>query len=249
MEPLAGKVALVTGASRGIGRAIALELAAYGADVAINYFRSPQAAQEVVRQVAQRGRRAIALKANVAREEEARAMVERAVEALGRLDILVNNAGINRDATLLKMTGEQWREVIETNVNGLFYCTSAALPHLIRSGGGKIINIGSILGQLGNIGQINYTTSKAAVVGFTRTAALELLRYNITVNAVCPGFIATEMVAALPEHRRQRLVERVPMGRLGRPEEVAALVRHLVVEQEWTTGQCFSINGGQFVAI
>ncbi len=249
MEPLSGKAALVTGGSRGIGRAIVEELAANGADVAINYVRSASEAQELAENVQARGHRAIALQANVGVEEEARGMVERAAAELGRLDFLVNNAGISHDHAIQNMTGEEWRAVVDVNVNGVFYCTSAAIPHMIEAGGGKIINIASVLGALWNIGQVNYATTKAAIVGFTHTAAMELSRYNISMNAVCPGFIETDMMAGITERKREQFLSRIPMGRFGEAREVASLVRYLIAEQHWSTGQAFSVNGGQYVTI
>ena len=249
MESLSGKAALVTGGSRGIGRAIVEELAANGADVAINYVHSARGAGELAENVQARGRRAIALQANVGVEEEARGMVERAAAELGRLDFLVNNAGISRDHAIQNMTGEEWRAVVDVNLNGVFYCTSAAIPHMIEAGGGKIINIASVLGALWNIGQVNYATTKAAIVGFTHTAAMELSRYNISMNAVCPGFIETDMMAGITERKREQFLSRIPMGRFGEAREVASLVRYLIAEQHWSTGQAFSVNGGQYVTI
>jgi acetoacetyl-CoA reductase len=249
MAPLSGKVALVTGGSRGIGRAIVEALAGQGADVAINYVQSAAEAQDLASQLQTSGARAIAVQANVGIEDEARGMVDRTVSELGRMDFLVNNAGIGRDRAIQNMTGEDWRAVMDVNLNGTFYCTSAAIPHMIEAGGGKIINIASVLGALSNLGQVNYATSKAAIVGFTHAAAMELTRYNISMNAVCPGFIETDMMSGITDRKREQFLSRIPMGRFGTAEEIASLVRYLIVEQHWSTGQAFSVNGGQYVTI
>jgi acetoacetyl-CoA reductase len=247
MATLEGQIALVTGASRGIGRAIALELGRAGAKVVVNYAISEGAAREVVEQLQHMGREAFAIRANVRYLAEVRAMVQEILERWGRVDILVNNAGINRDVTLRKMTPEQWVEVIETNLNSVFWCTSAVLPGMLERKYGRIINIGSVIGQMGNIGQANYAATKAGMIGFTKSAALEFARSGITVNCVCPGFIETDMVANMPEEARQRTLARIPMQRFGTAEEVAKVVRFLAEEGDYISGQTININGALYV--
>jgi NAD(P)-dependent dehydrogenase (short-subunit alcohol dehydrogenase family) len=173
--------------------------------------------------------------------------VEATLEAFGGIDILVNNAGVNRDRTLRRMSIEEWREVLSTDLDSMFYCTQAVLPHMIARGGGRIVNMASIVGEMGNVGQANYAAAKAGIVGFTKAAALELARFNITVNAIAPGFIETDMVTSLPEQVQQKLLERIPMGRFGKPEEVAKLCRFLVAEGDYITGATFDINGGMYL--
>lgn len=242
------QVAIVTGASRGIGRAVAKELAAYGANVVVNYFQSEALANEVVAEINKTGPgRAIAIRAGVAHPDDVQMMVDRTIEEFGRIDILVNNAGVNRDRTLRRMSHQEWEEVINTDLNSAFYCTSAVIPHMIERNYGRIINMSSIIGQMGNIGQANYAAAKAGLIAFTKSAAQELARYNITVNAMCPGFVETDMLAGVPEEPKKALLARIPLGRFGQPEEVAAFVRFLVTEGDWITGQQFNINGGMYM--
>src|SRR5208282_6363446 len=193
MARLDGKTALVTGASRGIGKAIALELAREGARVALNYQSSDAKAQEVIDEIGKLGGSAVLMKANLSDPKEARALVRHAAEQFGHLDVLVNNAGITRDKMLPKMTDEDWVEVIQTNLNSVFFCTSAAIPIMSAQSYGRIVNIASMNGQIGAVGQANYSASKGGIIAFTRTAALELARFNITVNAIAPGFTETDM--------------------------------------------------------
>lgn len=247
MRSLEGKVALVTGASRGIGKAIAQELARYGSAVAINYLANEGAAEAVAREVTNASGRAEVIQADVSVQDDAQRLVQQTVARLGGLDVLVNNAGTKSDRTIRRMSGEEWNTVIATNLNSVFYCTNAAIPHLINRGGGRIINMGSLLGQTGNIGQVNYSASKGGVIAFTKGLALELARYNITVNAVCPGFVETDMMAPLEERFREELLKRVPLARFGTAEEVASLVRYLVIEGDYITGQQFNINGGMYM--
>ncbi|MBI4310924.1 MAG: 3-oxoacyl-ACP reductase FabG [Chloroflexi bacterium] len=247
MANLEGKVALVTGASRGIGRAIAIELGACRATVAVNYVRNRDAAEGTARAVEAAGGRADVFQADVAVLQEAQALVQQAVERFGGLDFLVNNAGVVSDRTIRRMTGEEWGRVVHTNLDSVFYCTNAALPHLISRGGGRIVNMASVLGQTGNTGQVNYSASKGGIIAFTKGLALEVAHYNILVNAVCPGYIETDMMAGLAPQFREGLLNRIPLKRFGAPEEVARLVRFLVTEGDYVTGQQFNINGGMYM--
>jgi 3-oxoacyl-(acyl-carrier-protein) reductase len=247
MARLTGKTALVTGASRGIGRAIALELAQAGARVALNYQNNDAKAQAVADEIAKSGGVAMLVKANVGNSQEARAMVKQVASEFGRLDVLVNNAGITRDASLRKMTDEQWEEVIKTNLCGYFYCTSAAIPVMVEQKFGRIINVSSMNGQIPAFGQANYSASKGGVIAFTRTAALELAKSGITVNTVSPGFTETDMFAEIPEKIQDQIKTRIPMGRFGKPEEIAKAVVFLVSDGDYITGQQINVNGGAFM--
>jgi acetoacetyl-CoA reductase len=241
------KVAIVTGSSRGLGRAIARELASHGAHVAINYYRSREQAEQLLCELRENGCDAICIQAGVAHPDEMKRLIECTVAHFGGLDIMVNNAGVNRDRTLRRMSIEEWREVITTDLDSVFYGTYYAVPHMIKRGGGRILNMSSIVGEMGNIGQANYAAAKAGIIGFTKAAALELARFNITVNAVCPGFIETDMVTSLSEEVQKSLLARIPMGRFGKPEEVARLCRFLVAEGDYITGATFDINGGMYL--
>jgi acetoacetyl-CoA reductase/3-oxoacyl-[acyl-carrier protein] reductase len=247
MGRLEGKTALVTGGSRGIGRAIAIELAREGAKVAVNYQSSDAKAQEVVNDIAKLGGACVLAKANLADPKEARAMVQRVAEQFTHLDVLVNNAGITRDKMLPKMTDEDWLEVIQTNLNAMFFCTSAAIPYMTAQSYGRIINIGSMNGQTGAIGQANYSASKGGIIAFTRTAALELARSNITVNVIAPGFTETDMFAKVPAGLQTQIRGRIPLNRFAQPEEIAKAVVYLVAEGDYITGQQININGGAFM--
>lgn len=241
------KVAIVTGSSRGLGRAIARELASHGAHVAINYYRSREQAEQLLCELRENGCDAICIQAGVAHPDEMKRLIECTVAHFGGLDIMVNNAGVNRDRTLRRMSIEEWREVITTDLDSVFYGTYYAVPHMIKRGGGRILNMSSIVGEMGNIGQANYAAAKAGIIGFTKAATLELARFNITVNAVCPGFIETDMVTSLSEEVQKSLLARIPMGRFGKPEEVARLCRFLVAEGDYITGATFDINGGMYL--
>lgn len=247
MGKLDGKSALVTGASRGIGKAITLELAREGARVAINYASSDAKAQAVADEVEKLGGRAMLAKANLADPKEARAMVGRVVEEFGGLDILVNNAGITRDRSLKKLTDEAWGEVIQTNLNGYFYCMSAALPTMLEKKAGRIVNISSMNGQVASFGQANYSAAKGGIIALTKTAALELAKSGITVNVVAPGFTDTDMFAEVPENIQTKIKERIPMGRFARPEEIAKAVLFLVADGDYITGQQINVNGGAYM--
>ena len=247
MKRLDGQVAIVTGASRGIGRAVAKELAEYGAAVVVNYFQSQEQADSLVEEVTGAKGRAIAVHCDVGNPDDAQAMVQRTIDEFGQIDILVNNAGVNRDRSLRRMSTEEWQEVINTDLNSAFYCTSAVLPHMVERSYGRIINMSSIIGQMGNVGQANYAAAKAGLVALSKSAAQELARYNITVNAMCPGFIETDMVIALNDEVKEALLSRIPLGRFGRPDEVAAFIRFLVTEGDWITGQQLNPNGGMYM--
>jgi NAD(P)-dependent dehydrogenase (short-subunit alcohol dehydrogenase family) len=248
-RPLAGQVAVVTGAARGIGAAIAGELARYGARLVIDYAHSVGPAQRLAQSLMaeNKGIEAVAIQADVADEPQARGLIAQALECFGRVDILINNAGITQDRTLRKMTSEQWREVIDTDLNSLFYCTQPAVESMIEHGGGQIVNISSITAESGNIGQANYAAAKAGMFGFTRSLALELARYNITVNCIAPGFVETDMVAAIPDEIRDQIVARIPLKRFGTPEEVATAVRFLCVDGTYITGAVLNVNGGLYM--
>jgi len=248
MSTLEGAVVVVTGAGRGIGRAIAEELGQGGAKVVVNYSRSRGPAEELVAELLQKGApRAVAIQADVANPDQAANLIEETVKQLGRVDVLVNNAGINIDRSLKKMTVEDWNTVIQVDLSSFFYIVRAAIPYLTEQKSGKIINISSFVGQAGNFGQANYSAAKAGIIGFTKTAALELARSNVTVNAVCPGFIGTEMYATIPEKVKEAILQRIPLGRVGTPQEVARAIRYLIVDGDYITGQTLSINGGIYM--
>jgi acetoacetyl-CoA reductase len=243
---LTGKVALVTGASRGIGHAIALELARRGADVAVNYHASHDEAEELVQQICDMGRRAIVAQGQIGDPTEARAIVKRVQEELGRLDILVNNAGITRDHSIRKITDAEWHEVISVNLDGTYYMTSAAIPGMIDRKFGRIISISSYVAEAGNFGQANYAASKGGIIAFTRTIALELAKYNITANCVAPGFTLTDMLSHVPEEVQAQIKSRIPMGRFGSVEDVAKATGFLAADADYITGETLNVNGGVY---
>jgi acetoacetyl-CoA reductase len=247
MGRLAGKIALVTGASRGIGRAIAMALAKEGAAIAVNYRVSESEAQRVVEELNALGAKTMLAQANVSNGSETREMVQRVVKTWGRIDVMVNNAGITRDKTLRKMTDEDWFEVINTNLNSVYYGVMAVMPLMIEQKFGRIINISSFVGQAGNFGQANYSASKGGIIAFTKTAAIELAKYNITVNALAPGFTLTDMLAKVPENVQAQIKSRIPMGRFGSPEEVAKAVLFLAADADYVTGQQINVNGGVYM--
>jgi acetoacetyl-CoA reductase len=247
MTQLKDKVAIVTGGSRGIGAAIALELAKNGAKVIINYNTRKELADKVVAEINEFGGEAYAIQADVSDSNESAYLVQETINHYGQLDILINNAGITRDSTFKKLSEEDWRKVIDVNLNSVFNNTSAALPYLLESDAGRIINISSIIGQAGGFGQTNYAAAKAGLIGYTKSLALELAKSKVTVNAICPGFIGTEMVQAIPEKVLAGIVEKVPQKRLGKPEEIARGVVFLCKDGDYITGQQLNINGGLYM--
>jgi acetoacetyl-CoA reductase len=247
MTELKDKVAIVTGGSRGIGASIALELAKNGAKVVINYNIRKELADKVVAEINEFGGEAYAVQADVSESNEAAYLVQETINHYGKLDILINNAGITRDSTFKKLKEEDWRKVIDVNLNSVYNNTSAALPYLLESDAGRIINISSIIGQAGGFGQTNYAAAKAGLIGYTKSLALELARSKVTVNAICPGFIGTEMVQAIPEKVLAGIVEKVPQKRLGKPEEIARGVVFLCKDGDYITGQQLNINGGLYM--
>jgi len=246
MADLKGKACLVTGASRGIGRAIALELGRHGASVAVGYAKNAEAAEAVVAEIVASGGEAFAFAIDVQDPATIEPAVAAVVERFGTIDVLVNNAGITRDRSLAKMSPEEWDDVIGTNLSSVFHLTSRVLPIMVAAGSGRIVNISSVIGLHGNFGQSNYAAAKAGIVGFTKSAALELARKGITVNAIAPGFIETEMIAAMPDEVRATILAKIPMGRFGRPEEIAQAVVYLVTSGDYITGQVISIDGGLY---
>ncbi len=247
MAEIKNKVAIVTGGSRGIGAAISEELAKNGVNVVINYNSNSEAADKKVAELKELGVEAYAVQADVSKSEDAKKLVEAAIEKFGQLDILVNNAGITRDSTFKKLSEEDWRQVIDVNLNSVYNTTSVALPHLTEAEAGRIVNISSIIGQFGGFGQTNYAAAKAGLIGFTKSLALETARTNLTVNAICPGYIGTEMVAAIPEKVLEGLKAKIPQKRLGKPEEIAKGVVFLCKDGDYITGQQLNINGGIYM--
>ena len=240
-----GKVAFVTGASRGIGRAIALTLAEAGADVAVNYAGNAAAAEEVAAEIRKMGRRALILQGDVSQTEAAASMLDAVVAEFGRCDILVNNAGITRDGLLMRMKEEDWDAVLNTNLKGVFNCTKAALKYMMKQRAGKIVNIASVVGIMGNAGQANYAAAKAGCIGVTKSVAKEVASRGITVNAVAPGLIATDMTSILPEKVIEEMAAGIPLKRAGQPVDVAKAVLFLVSDDAaYITGQTLNVDGG-----
>jgi 3-oxoacyl-[acyl-carrier protein] reductase len=246
-KQLEGKVAIVTGASRGIGKATALALATEGAAIIVNYASSSGAADAVVAEISRMGGQAIAVKADVSKEAEVEAMFATTIAQFSRVDVLVNNAGITRDTLLLRMKLEDWQAVIDLNLTGVFLCTRAASKIMLKQKSGRIINITSVAGQMGNPGQANYSAAKAGVIGFTRTMARELASRGITVNAVAPGFIATDMTNDL---QAAPILAMIPLSRYGQPEDIAGMIQFLAATPAagYITGQVFNVDGGMVMA-
>ncbi|HEY4600159.1 MAG TPA: 3-oxoacyl-[acyl-carrier-protein] reductase [Cerasibacillus sp.] len=242
---LTDQVALVTGASRGIGREIALELARHGAHVAVNYAGSKEKAESVVQEIEALGRKAIAIQADVKDESSVKQMVKEVTQTFNRLDILVNNAGITKDNLIMRMKEEDFADVIDTNLKGVFLCTKAVTRQMMKQRSGRIINMASIVGVTGNPGQANYVAAKAGVIGLTKTTAKELASRNILVNAVAPGFISTDMTAVLTDEQKEEMLKMIPLAKLGEPEQVAKVVRFLAsVDANYITGQVIHVDGG-----
>ena len=248
-KELKGKVCLVTGGSRGIGRAIVTAMANAGADVAFTYHNSKVQSETLAQSLeAEKGVRCRAYQANVASEEEMHKVVDQVIKDLGPVTILVNNAGITRDKSFLKMTKPMWDEVMSVNLDGVFYTTQLVAQDMVGAGWGRIINISSIVGQTGNFGQANYAATKGAIISFTESLARELARKGITVNAVAPGFIETDMVSGMPEAALTQVKAMTPMGRLGKPEEIADAVVFLASPRaSYVTGQVLGVNGGMYM--
>ena len=247
MNSLQDKVAIVTGASRGIGRATALALAGEGAKVIINYANSSGAADAVVAEITGNGGDALALQANVAEADQVDTLFKSVLDKWGRADVLVNNAGITRDTLLLRMKPEDWQAVINLNLTGVYLCTRAVSRVMLKQRSGRIINIASVAGQMGNPGQANYSAAKAGVIGFTKTVAKEMASRGVTVNAVAPGFIATDMTEGLES---EEILKFIPLGRYGQPDEVAGMIRFLAADpaSAYITGQVFNVDGGMVMA-
>ena len=242
---LKGKSVLVTGASRGIGRTIAIEFAKQGANVAVNYAGSEAKAKEVAEELKSYGVQAFPIQANVSHEDSVKAMVKEVIGAFGSLDILVNNAGVTRDNLLMRMKEEEFDDVINTNLKGVFLCTKAVTRQMMKQRAGRIVNVASIVGVSGNPGQANYVAAKAGVIGLTKTTAKELASRNILVNAVAPGFISTDMTEALNEEQKEAMLSMIPLDRFGEPEDVAKVVRFLASDDaNYITGQTIHIDGG-----
>lgn len=245
MFDLSGRAALVTGSSRGIGRAIAFQLARQGASVAVNYLRNEEAAKQVQETIRSCGGQAVPLQGDISVPEQAERVVNMAQEAFGRLDVLVNNAGFNRDTLLLRMSVQDWDEVMAVNLRGAFLCTKAALRHMLRQRWGRIINIGSVSGIAGNAGQANYAAAKAGLTGFTKAVAREMGSRGVTANVVAPGLVKTELTEDIPREMVDLAMQRIFVGRLGTPEDIAACVAFLASEEaSYISGQVLVVDGG-----
>ncbi len=242
------KSALVTGASRGIGRSIAIQLAEEGYKVAVNYAGNKEKADAVVEEIKAKGVEAFAIKANVANGDEVKAMIKEVVSQFGSVDVLVNNAGITRDNLLMRMKEQEWDDVIDTNLKGVFNCIQKVTPQMLRQKSGSIINLSSVVGAVGNPGQANYVATKAGVIGLTKSAARELASRNITVNAVAPGFIVSDMTDALSEELKAQMLEQIPLAKFGEDSDIANTVAFLASEKaKYITGQTIHVNGGMYM--
>ena len=245
---LTDRTALVTGASRGIGRAIALALATEGANVAVNYLCNETPAKQLVKEIEAMGRTALLVQADVSNAAETERMAREVRTAFGHLDMLINNAGVTSDRSFQKMDQATWRKVLTTNLDGVFNCAKACIDGMVAQGWGRVVNITSVIGQMGNFGQVNYASSKAGVAAFTKSLAKEVAAKGITVNAIAPGFIETEMMATIPDKIRAKLLEQIPMRRFGRAEEVARTCVFLCsADADYITGAELSINGGLYM--
>lgn len=248
MGKLEGKSAIVTGASRGIGKDIAIYLASEGAKVVVNYSGSKEKAEAVVEEIKERGGNAFAAQANIDQAEDVQSLVKQTLEVFGSIDILVNNAGITRDNLIMRMKEQEWDDVLNTNLKGVFLCTKAVTRQMMKQRNGRIINITSIVGVSGNAGQANYVAAKAGVIGLTKSSAKELASRNITVNSVAPGFITTDMTNALPEDIKSQMLSQIPLAKFGNPEDIAKAVAFLASEDaNYITGQTIHVNGGMYM--
>lgn len=247
MKTLENKTVIVTGSSRGIGKAIAKELATLGASVVINFDKNEQQAYDTKQEIEAVGGKVAVVKADVSDFHQAQQLVQETVDIFGKVDILINNAGITRDRSFRKMTEEEWRRVIDVNLNSTFNMARSVVPFMIEQNYGRIISISSIIGQTGAFGQTNYAASKAGIIGFTKSLALETAKNNITVNAICPGFIATEMVEEMPHDVLEKIKSNIPLRRLGQVQEIAKAVRFLIIDGDYITGQQLNVNGGLFM--
>ncbi|MEK4522625.1 3-oxoacyl-[acyl-carrier-protein] reductase [Psychrobacillus sp. FSL W7-1493] len=248
MGKLEGKSAIITGASRGIGKDIAIYLANEGAKVVVNYSGSKEKAEAVVEEIKARGGSAFAAQANIDQAEDVQSLVKQTLEAFGSIDILVNNAGITRDNLIMRMKEQEWDDVLNTNLKGVFLCTKAVTRQMMKQRNGRIINITSIVGVSGNAGQANYVAAKAGVIGLTKSSAKELASRNITVNSVAPGFITTDMTDALPEEVKSQMLSQIPLAKFGNPEDIAKAVAFLASEDaNYITGQTLHVNGGMYM--
>lgn len=242
------KSALVTGASRGIGRSMALQLAEEGYNVAVNYAGSKEKAEAVVEEIKAKGVDSFAIQANVADADEVKAMIKEVVSQFGSLDVLVNNAGITRDNLLMRMKEQEWDDVIDTNLKGVFNCIQKATPQMLRQRSGAIINLSSVVGAVGNPGQANYVATKAGVIGLTKSAARELASRGITVNAVAPGFIVSDMTDALSDELKEQMLTQIPLARFGQDTDIANTVAFLASDKaKYITGQTIHVNGGMYM--
>ncbi|KAK4486082.1 hypothetical protein RD792_008750 [Penstemon davidsonii] len=246
VQKLEAPVVIITGASRGIGKAVALALGKAGCKVLVNYARSSKEAEEVCKEIEASGGQAITFGGDVSKEADVDSMIKTAIDAWGTVDVLINNAGITRDGLLMRMKTSQWQEVIDLNLTGVFLCTQAAAKIMMKKKKGRIINIASVVGLVGNVGQANYSAAKAGVIGFTKTVAKEYSSRNINVNAIAPGFIASDMTSKLGAEFEKKILEAIPLGRYGQPEEVAGLVEFLALNPAagYITGQVLTIDGG-----
>tara|TARA_A100001037_G_scaffold225081_1_gene202992 strand:- start:2924 stop:3679 length:756 start_codon:yes stop_codon:yes gene_type:complete len=247
IKPLSGQVALVTGGSRGIGKQIAKDLAELGADIAINYNNSKQAALLVKNEITNNNGKAEIYQCNVGNNSAVNEMMNTIQKQMGNINILINNAGISRERTVRNMSLDEWEEVINTNLNSVFYCSQSVIPQMIENKKGTIINIASLLGQIGNIGLANYSASKGGVLAFTRGLALELARYNITVNSICPGWIKTDMTDRIPEQLKEGILSSIPLKKFGEPEDISEMVSYLILKGSYITGTQIHINGGLYM--
>jgi acetoacetyl-CoA reductase len=249
MRTLENAVVVITGGSRGIGHAIAEELGFSGAKVVVNYAHSKESAEELVARLRVGGSpEAVAIQADVSDPEQAAMLIQETVKRFSRIDVLVNNAGINIDRSLKSMSVEDWRKVLEADLSSSFYTIKAALPFFMQQRSGTIINMSSIAGEIGNFGQANYSAAKAGILGLTKAAALELARFNVTVNALCPGPVSTEMWDTVPQEVKEVILKKIPLGRPATPQEVARAVRFLIVDGEYMTGSTLDLNGGWLMA-